>query len=769
MTIKLDLSLQEYRVFNLRPGFSDIEFKNKNFIFGKNGAGKSTLCKMIASQFAHNYDIHIFSGFDNVLEDKKLNAVVLGEENIAAKKEIDLIDTDLSKLLKNKKILESEIKSLRWNSSYIEEGIEKHHLYLKWEDSKELYTIQKDKIEEFYRAKAKELKEYRNPQITKTSYTKNDFMNDIKNGSVLDDVEKKKFEGILSDKSKGIMSNLIKVVEIDFPLLINEVNDILEHKVEQVTLVEELKDDHERKEFAEKGLKLHDAGESCAFCGNEVTDQRIKELRSFVSVSAIQEIEEKISRKIEAVKQLIEQVENIKELNKEKFYSSLHDDLESVNKDIKLRKKEYEYVLNKIIDSLVDKSRSYFRTFEKLSLEIPDDFSAIVNNINELINRNNEWTTDIDKNQETAMEKLRYHYVGLKIIEKKEYKDDWRGYEIENHEVFTLKEIFEQSQQDIADEEKKLTGSIENKEENTLFYIENEISKLEEEKVAILQHTKNTLKLVTSINAKLRHSGKTNFELDLVKDDNNVEHYQIKGVEGIRSIDKLSTGEKNIIGFLYFLECLSDPEKRSGKNKIIVFDDPMNSNDDTMQYLIITEIQKLYTNKDISKFDSNKDYFLCLTHNAHFYLNVQPQGNFKEKKKVGDKIVELSKYDKNHFYRLEGGEIKHITSQKDDFNTHYDFLWIELNALYNNGLLNSMLNSMRRIIETYTKFNKINPIVFYKDKEEHQKLFNVNSHSIDDHSMEVIGKNKEELLIMFRELFDSNSASEHFNTHWDVD
>lgn len=75
---------------------------------------------------------------------------------------------------------------------------------------------------------------------------------------------------------------------------------------------------------------------------------------------------------------------------------------------------------------------------------------------------------------------------------------------------------------------------------------------------------------------------------------------------------------------------------------------------------------------------------------------------------------------------------------------------------------------MRRIIETYTKFNKINPIVFYTNKEEHQKLFNVNSHSIDDHSMEVIGKNKEELLIMFKDLFDSNNASEHFNTHWDI-
>lgn len=768
MTIKLDLSLQEYRVFNAKSGLSDIEFKNKNFIFGKNGAGKSTLCKMITSQFAHEFDVHIFSGFDNVLEDKKLNAVVLGEENIAAKKEIDSIDADLSQLMRNKKILENEIKSLNWNLSYAAEGIEKHHLYVAFENNSAQFSIQKDKIEEFYRAKAKELKEYRNPQVTKTSYTKNDFMLDIKNGYVLDDVEKKRYEGILSDKSKGIMSKINKIVNIDFSLLINEVNDILNHKVEQITLIEELKDDHERKEFAERGLRIHNAGENCAFCGNEITDERIKELQSFISVSAIKEIEDKINKKLEEVKEFLLQVESIKEVNKDKFYTSLHENLIVINKELKLQKKQYAYVLNKIIDSLIDKSRSYFRTFEKLTVEIPDDFSKIVNNINELINRNNEWTRDIDKNQEVATEKLRYHYVGLKIREKKEYKDDWNGYEIEIHKFFNLKDGLEKSKQDIVNEKKKLKGSIENKEEYTLFYVEKEINKLEKEKVVILQQTKNTSKLVITINAKLRQSGKTNFELELVKDNDNVEHYQIKGLEGIRPIDKLSTGEKNIIGFLYFLECLSDTKKRSGKNRIIIFDDPMNSNDDTMQYLIITEIQKLYTNKYISKFNSNKDYFLCLTHNAHFYLNVQPHGNFKEKKKVGDKIIEISKYDKNHFYRLEGGEIKRITSQKDDFNTHYEFLWIELNTLYDNGLLNSMLNSMRRIIETYTKFNKINPIVFYTNKEEHQKLFNVNSHSIDDHSMEVIGKNKEELLIMFKDLFDSNNASEHFNTHWDI-
>lgn len=768
MTIKLDLSQQEYRVFDINLESSTIDFKNKNFIFGKNGAGKSTLCEMITTQFVNDYDVHVFSGFNNVLEDKKLNAVVLGEENISAKKEIDSIDIKMIELIDKRKKLDSELKSLEWNESYIDEGIEKSSLYISREIARTMYKTQENEIESFFRAKAKELKEYKNPQVTKTSYSKNDFLNDIRISEVLDDAKKEECEGILNDKSKRLIPKIQKIISIDFTRLINEVNEILDYKVEQATFIEEIKDNSDRKEFAERGLGLHNAGENCSFCGNEVKEERIKELKSFISVSAIQENEERINKKTEEIKKLIKQVEEVEELNKEIFYSSFNSNIANINKEIKIKKIEYEYILNKLNDNLDEKAKSFFRTFEKLKIKIPDDFLTIEKDINELIEKNNDWTKNIDSNQNSAMKKLRLHYVGLKIKEKSNYKTNWRGYEVENHELSNLKKGLEQCQKDILEEKKKLKGSSEDIGENTIFYLDKEINKLIDQKEAILKHTKNTYKLVTTINTKLKHSGKTNLELMLVKDEDNVEHYQLKDGEGIRSIDKLSTGEKNIIGFLYFLECLSDPEKRSGKNKIVVFDDPMNSNDDTMQYLIITEMQKLYTNKYLNKFNAAKDYFLCLTHNAHFYLNIQPQGNFKEQKKVGDKIVELSKYDKHCFYRLEGGKIKHITSQKDDFNTHYEFLWIELKSLYINDLLNSMLNSMRRIIETYTKFNKINPVVFYKDKEEHQKLFNVNSHSIDDHSMEVIGKDKDEIVRMFKTLFESNNATEHFETHWKV-
>ncbi|QJX60377.1 ATP-binding cassette domain-containing protein [Niallia circulans] len=83
--LSLELSEQEYELFNVEEK-SHLELKNKNFIFGKNGAGKSTLCKMLEKQFTDEFDVRLFTGFENVVVDTKLNAVVLGEENIDAKK-----------------------------------------------------------------------------------------------------------------------------------------------------------------------------------------------------------------------------------------------------------------------------------------------------------------------------------------------------------------------------------------------------------------------------------------------------------------------------------------------------------------------------------------------------------------------------------------------------------------------------------------------------------------------------------------------------------
>lgn len=765
MVIQLDLSKQQYQVFNVDIEPTLLELKNKNFIFGKNGTGKSTLCKMMENQFGEDYDVKIFSGFQNVTEDKKLNAIVLGKENIEAKVKLESLEKKLTTFMDLKESLDNKIKSLEWNDIYKDEGIEKHALYRLKEEKESSFNSKSREIDNFYQKKARELKEYTNPQITKTSYNKNDFLEDIPNSKQLDETEIEQYEQILNETSKDEVKNKYKIEDINFEELIDELNEILIYKVKEVTFVKEIQDNPDRKTFAQKGLELHEAGENCSFCGNEIKMERIDELESFVSASEVNEFQERITNQITNIKNLTKQLEEIKEIKKDDFYSSFDDEIERINTNIKIKIDEYKGLLKVIQDKLNDKNISIFKSIKKITIDIPDNFSKIKKEINELIDSQNEWTKNIENKQTTAKNKLRLHYVALNLLDEN-YKKGWRGYKTEQNELALLEEQFKDAKENIISEVNKIKGSTRDPKENTIEYLIKEIEKGEEQKSEILEDTKSTYRLVEIINRKLKSAGKDNLELTLVKGENDIEHYQVKDGKGVRSIERLSTGEKNIIAFLYFLESLSDVETKSDKNKIIIFDDPMNSNDDTMQYLIITEIQKLYTNKYLDKLNLQKDYFVCLTHNAHFYLNVQPQGNFKEEKIINGKKKKVSKYDKNQFYRIENRRFNHILSQKDDFNTHYESLWIELKELYTNNLLNSTLNSMRRIIETYTKFNKINPVKFYHKKEEHKKLFDVNSHSIDDLSMEMIGKSKSELLDMFKDLFESNDAIEHYKTHW---
>ena len=146
-------------------------------------------------------------------------------------------------------------------------------------------------------------------------------------------------------------------------------------------------------------------------------------------------------------------------------------------------------------------------------------------------------------------------------------------------------------------------------------------------------------------------------------------------------------------------------------------------------------------------------------HNIHFYLNVQPIGNFKDNKG-------RTKYEKNNFYRIQNGTFIPIKNEKDDFKTSYASLWLELKDLYECGHKNSMLNSMRRIIETYIHFNSINIENFYKEKDIYKKLFDVNSHSIDDLSAETFTEDKDEMKELFKNIFFDNGADEHFLRYW---
>jgi len=244
--------------------------------------------------------------------------------------------------------------------------------------------------------------------------------------------------------------------------------------------------------------------------------------------------------------------------------------------------------------------------------------------------------------------------------------------------------------------------------------------------------------------------GNQSFVLEKVGNGNQQGQYGIKG----RSISSLSTGEKNIVAFLWFICDLDNYDKKSDKQMLVIFDDPMNSNDDAAQYLIISELQKLLRNAQ-----KTETQIFILTHNTHFYINLRYKWWVKANK---------VNYDKATFFLEKFGEKNKVIPIKkvdDDIKTSYDELWKEVRWLYNQNKPEFMLNPLRRILETYQNFNRIDNICM--NHPEAQKLFNVNSHSIDDVNTDLNGNSPTSIMNIVKQIFEDCNGMAHFNKYWE--
>lgn len=754
-----DLSLQEYSVFDTKKN-NTIDLSSINFIFGKNGSGKSTFSELIKKQYGTSgYEVYIYTGMQDLLVDEKLGTIVLGEENKEARIKIESIDSEINICNVELNKLIREKKSLDWKLEYEQEGITKHPLYLSWEKAEKAFDEKQQLIEGFYTYGAKEIRDYASSiKLVLNYYDKNKFKKEINVAKELTKLEVNNLISKLGNLSKSKI-NEYKNLSHDYQKLLNAANIILSKQPKQIEKIIEL-NNNEKKDFAMKGKQLHKPGEKCSFCGQIYTKERAEKLERFFSIDDLKEINSEIDTLISQVDQKILELNSIEEVQETLVYDFLVENINDKNEKLFKQKQIIDNFLENIKGKLQDKRKEIFNEFELIDLDIPASLNPIIDEINKIINSHNDFTDNFEKEQEMAREKLRLHVVYEIIADpnKFQYRAGWGGLASEKSVLNSLEKSLSDGKTILEQEIDKITGNDSEINFITINGLKNEIKNLEEQRKDYLKDTKNTEYLAKIINEKLSSSGKKDLQLKVCNTDDNVECYMIIDEnDGVRDVSKVSTGEKNIIAFLYFLGNIKSQDK--SKKKIIIFDDPMNSNDDTLQYLIITELQKLYrgTNKI---FDRNKDVFICMTHNVHFYLNVQPQGYFKDK-------TGKTKYDKNCFYILKNGEFCRIKSQSEDFKTSYEALWMELNDLYENNYLNSMLNSMRRIVETFIKFNKINQDKFYKDKEEHLKIFNVNSHdAIDSLSAESIGKTKDELSIMFKDLFKENGYESHYNSYW---
>ena len=543
--------------------------------------------------------------------------------------------------------------------------------------------------------------------------------------------------------------NRIDLAFIDLKEERNRINSLLQKTVEPTENILELKD-VQKQDFAKAGLGCHKPNENCAFCGNVITKERYEKVKRYFSSDDIKTFEKEIQKKLEFIKTEINlEVINIDE---KLFYPEFQEKIKGFKEEIMLVAQGRKNILNSFKSSLEEKEKKLFEKMGTLTFDknIPEDFGKKINEYNKIVEKNNQYTEDLEKKKKEACDKLRYHKINVFLKKESEKLESIKG--------------------DIQELEGKISaknGDIQ-KVRNEIIELKKQKEAKETSKKELLAGTKNTEILANNINEKIK--GTVNFRLCRNKEEGEQEFYEIKEKidgreETTRPITKLSDGEKNIIAFLYFIESLNEPDKKD-REKIIVFDDPMNSNDDTMQYLITSEIENIVKSIYPNKKDKNikmgsKDKLILLTHNAHFYLN-----NLGRLPGIG-RDGGYSRYNIYKFMTIDGKTIiKKIDEASEDIKSGYQALWKEVVFLYEYKKPDFMLNLIRRIIETFCSFCAISKDDFYKGSKELKKLLDVNSHGIEDLEADLNGKDQEQIKDLFSEIFECNGYKEHFDQLW---
>lgn len=690
--------------------------KVKNFIYGKNGTGKTSISHAILEQYKDQFDIHLFEGFNSVVGDNHiLDAISLGTKNASVQPLIEDTQKKLTEIDKDLMPLDEQ----------------ETNVYSKLQDISEQVELHEKELDNCYIKAAKKIKlDYQNLVIN-FNYNKKDFIKDIHLAHKLSDSEIKEQSSLLNQKVLG------NINEIHFPTVkpskcLQTVNEILESKIIKSPLINFRS--NEDQEWARQGLKLHqhdDGGyeTTCSFCGSTLTLARVDDLNDYFS-DEIKKLEMRINHAQEQLKQSKNAIDNITLLDKNLFYDKFQHQVTDFNLQVQTLKTYYIDFFNELSEKLQRKKSDMFTAVEPLNSNIVENLVSF-DELQQYYDKLCEHNVNYKNNLNESINNARIQLLGNQVY-----------IQLNNFNYVTKKEQL--------DKEHNLKKEYEiefNNRKNERKKVQQELDNLKKQSVdeGLAAHI---------INEKLQQLGNQSFTLVEVKDTDQKGQYTIKGVDNQqRSIDTLSTGEKNIVAFLWFISSLEENSENSSESKIIIFDDPMTSNDDTCQYLIISELQQL-----IKK--NTTDQLFILTHNIHFYLNTRYNWWKNSLKPAYNKTT-------YHLHKVDGKtQINMITRQNDDLKNSYDELWEEVKWLYINHKPNLMLNPLRRIFETYCKFNNINLSELYADNPQSRKYFDVNSHAIDDPGTDPNGKNETEILTEVEDIFNKLGSLDHFNAHW---
>jgi len=458
---------------------------------------------------------------------------------------------------------------------------------------------------------------------------------------------------------------------LNFSSLITSTNDILKSVVGSSDKIDELKNNPSLNSWAQIGHPLHNDRTTCAFCNNEISDQRRKELANHFDEET-DKLRDRISKGIKYLDKLLSNSPLNISFDMTNYYQQYHPELSQLQTNLQNAFAKQKSSIELLKKSLEDKDK---KLFSELSIEHPQDHSTEIKTILERISQirteciqKNDQLYSLQNEAKNAL-RLDHIYLFLQSINYTQLTSD-------------IDLAFEA----IAPLEIEL-ATLQTRKTTITTEIKSEEDKLKSEGEAcrriknILNHDFGHQALsLEPIEANTTNGKEIKFEI------------QRNGTKA----HNLSEGEQSLISFCYFLAKIQD-DLDQNKKPIIWIDDPISSLDSNHIFFIFSLIEeKIVINQKFGQ-------LFISTHNLEFLkylkrLNGKKWGNIQffivKRNFDSSAIFQMPIYMKNYFSELNFlfHQLYLCASEENINDQNY-------NIFYN------FPNNARKFLELYSNFH----------------------------------------------------------------
>lgn len=680
MKIKKIEKINKFGQFHDFKWKSDLdEFNKYNFFYGWNYSGKTTLSRIFRclelKKLHNDYQNASFRiETDNgTLTEKNLDTDypirAFNEDFIEDNFDWNNEDAEIEPVLilgKESKDLENKLIKKQQEKKYKEE--EKRN---KEQQKREKENEIKNKLTR----KAKVIREILS--ITNQSeFNRNTLEQKI--NQINDNFSKKLLSGEELNSLRSFISSQ-KLVKINTPPItlklsqfIDDVKQILNKKVTAQKIIEELKQNVSLSQWVREGLELHKGENTCQFCGNSLTPERIDELNKHFS----QEFDSLISAIEQKESELNEHTNSINKYSlpdKARFYEEFQEKYEKLFEIFNQKKSEYVNTIKKLTEELERKKN---KPFDVLSIDQPIDknignaIDDLFKEIQDLIKEHNDKVDSFDQKKEESKEKIKMHYAAEFI------KD-------ENY--FSLKQDIENLKKEIKD----LENGIKEDEDgiNTIK------SKINDSAIGAERLNEYLNKFFNDDSLKIESTNNGKYKL--------YRNGQIA--------KNLSTGERNIISLIYFFIKLEETNFDLG-SAIIFIDDPVSSLDANHMHRVYS-----FLNEKII----NIGQLFITTHNFDFFNLLKDMYKYDLKNKEGNfYLIKKIKVNQNY-----SSSIEMLPNLLRKFKSEYNYIFCILNT-FNKFPDKSQFNQLYLLPNILRRFFEMYLFMKYPDGEIFNKKAN---------------------------------------------